>query len=282
MKVISYSLFGYNTERKENCFDFASYLRTFGICLRMNKLLYPQWTTILHLDKSTYDGFKNYFDRLKLIGLEIEICSDAPLCKAMLWRMKPCFNNKYSHVICRDVDSPATYREAQMVEEWIFGNTKASHAITDSISHTIPMMGGMIGFMPEHFKHRTGYSTWEEMINDSPYDFNNKGTDQDFLNNFIYPKFAQQGKDSITQHYILGMPNTFLSDYHNSVPNILLSINDSEELKQSNDICGHVGASGYYEGATFRFLYKHWHKLNDILEVEKLHPEIFFWVNEIK
>ena len=78
------------------------------------------------------------------------------------------------------------------------------------------------------------------------------------------------------------MANTFLSDYHNSVPNILLSINDSEELKQSNDICGHVGASGYYEGATFRFLYKHWDKLNDILEVEKLHPEIFFWVNEIK
>ena len=60
MKAIVYSLFGYNKQREENCFDFNSYLRGFMLCLRSNRLLYPQWRTILEIDKASYDGTKGW------------------------------------------------------------------------------------------------------------------------------------------------------------------------------------------------------------------------------
>jgi len=163
MKCISYALFGYNKEQQANCFSFDSYLRGLCINLRMNRLLYPDWEIVLNLDQSTYDGFKDLFDRLPI---SVRIHEPAPLCKAMLWRMKPIFEMenghwKYSHVLCRDLDSPATYREVQAVNYWMMRD-KALHAITDSVSHDIPLMGGMIGVIPKYFTHSG--NTWEAML----------------------------------------------------------------------------------------------------------------------
>lgn len=140
MKAISYSLFGYNKARQENCFDFNSYLRGLMISLRMNRLIMPEWVTVLNTDKSTYEAFKDLFDNC---GIEVLIHEDAPLCKAMLWRLKPVYEMKdgqwkYSHVLCRDLDSPITWREAKCVQYWLNKGT-AIHAITDSVSHNIPM-----------------------------------------------------------------------------------------------------------------------------------------------
>src|SRR5687768_15698714 len=155
MKCISYSLFGYN-QQHPSCFSFDSYLRGFMLNLRMNRLIYPDWNIVLHLDEGTYRGHVGLFDSLTKAGIcEVVICEPSPLCKAMLWRMKPVFEMhegqwKYSHVLCRDLDSPSTYREAQAVKYWM-NKDKAMHAITDSVSHTIPLMGGMIGMIPAYF-----------------------------------------------------------------------------------------------------------------------------------
>lgn len=282
MKAISYSLFGYDRARHESCFDFNSYLRGLLISIRINRLIYPDWTICLNTDQATYNKFKDLFDRLPI---KIEVHSNGvPLTLAMLWRLRPAFEKneyndfKYTHVLCRDLDSPSTFREAQAVQYWI-NRDKSLHAITDSISHNVPLLGGMIGVIPKYFTHRMGVNTWRDLINlKSNYDWNRKGTDQDFLNEIVYPKFAQPGNDSITQHYILGMPNTFLSDYHNKIQDLELDI--SFEMKQSNDVCGHIGAAGYYETALFKFLKKHWNKFDDLIEAEKLYPNIFYWINE--
>ena len=270
-KVISYALFGWGKQQNKDCFDFYSYLRGLAINIRLARLLYPDWDIILHLDESTYDGFGKLFNSYPI---KLQLCSEAPLTKAMLWRMKPCFED-YDFVICRDLDSPLTYREAQAVDFWMKRGTKTAHAITDSISHNIPLMGGMIGFIPAYFRHRTGYSSWEQMVNVG-YDWERKGADQDFLNNYIYPKVAQHGNDSITQHYILGMGNTFLSDYHNTILDVDID-NVPAIMRESNTVAGHIGAAGWYETYLFKFLKKYWDRFDDILEAEKEYKEIFYW-----
>jgi hypothetical protein len=275
MKLISYSLFGYNKERKENCFDFNSYLRGLMINIRLQRLIYPDWTIRLYTDHSTYNGFINLFSKL---NIQIRIMPDnTQLCKAMLWRIIPAFEKDIEAVICRDVDSPLTYREAQCVEYWLH-REKIIHAITDSKSHNIPLMGGMIGIKPNYFVDRLGSNSWDDFINSmSGYDI--KGADQDLLNRMVYPKFASQGSESIVQHYLLGMGNTFLSEWHNSVPNLELP-NVPVAMKESNEICGHIGAAGWYETATMKFLHKYWDRFADILEAEKEFNNIFYWTNE--
>ncbi len=275
-KAISYALFGYGKPQQTNCFSHDSYLRGLLINIRLNRLLYPQWVNVIHLDQSTYNAFKDLFDNLP--DSEIVICPDAPLCLAMLWRVKPFFETtKYSHVICRDLDSPATYREAQCVQEWINEKT-TMHAITDSISHNIPLMGGMIGARPDYFTMRVCQS-WDDMLKlDSSFNFAVKGSDQHFLTRVIYPKMAIPGEDSITQHYIEGYGNTFLQHYHNQVPNIELPINDS--LKDSNNICGHIGSAGAYTSAIEKFLSDRKELFLDIHEIEKPFADTFYWVNK--
>lgn len=283
MKAIVYSLFGFDRARAENCFDFASYLRGLMICLRFNRLLYPGWKTILETDQATYSGFEPLFKYLEdknIIRIE-KNPNGTPLCAAMLWRMKPVFWQTetqewvFTHVICRDLDSPATYREAQAVEYWI-SKDKALHAITDSISHDVPLMGGMIGIRPAYFTERAAVQSFSELMKKCPFDLSTKGSDQHFLNGTIYPFFGEKGTDSITQHYCLGHGHTFLSDFHNSIQDIAVP-GVSEELKETNSICGHIGASGFYEPPTIRIINKYKYLFSDLIEIEKLYPQIFYW-----
>lgn len=292
MKCVVYSLFGAERARHPDSFDFHSYLRGFMINIRMNRLLFPDWRIYLQTDQATHEAYKNIFDKL---DIEIEVHSNGvPLTLAMLWRLRPIFEMKdgypkWSHILCRDTDSPPTYREAQAVKYWV-DHDRAAHSINDSVSHTIPMLGGMIGFRPRYFKDLLPVNSWSELIQRSPEDWTKKGSDQTFLNKIVYPCFAKQGSDSITQHAFKGLPNTFLSDYKTCLcdsvvgheprcpNNIELDI--PYELSESNNVCGHIGAAGFYHSVLFKFLRKHKDKFTDILEIEKQYPIIFHWVND--
>ena len=293
MKCITYSLFGVDRARQESCFDFHSYIRGFMVNVRMNRLLFPDWRIYLQTDQATYEAYKLLFDKL---DIEIEVHqNNVPLTLAMLWRMRPIFEMnaegfpKWEHVLCRDTDSPPTYREAQAVKYWIDRDT-AAHAINDSVSHTIPMLGGMIGFRPRYFRDMVGVNNWSELIQKNPQDWTRKGSDQTFLNNVVYPCFARQGKDSITQHAFKGLPNTFLSDYktcgcdsvvgHDARCPNNVELDLPFELSESNNVCGHIGAAGFYAGPTNRFLSKYKDKFEDILEAEKQYPDVFGWVKD--
>lgn len=289
MKIISYSLFGYERERAENCFDFNSYLRGLMLCLRFNRLIYPDWQTVLETDRATYEGFRDIFKPLEDSGALIVEVNDngAKLCEAMLWRLKPIYWADVTHVLCRDLDSLATYRERQAVQYWEDIKTKVVHAITDSVSHDLPLLGGMIGLQAVYFKQRMGTTSYEELIRKNTFDLSNKGSDQSFLNQVVYPMFASKGTESITQHYFNGHGNTFLSDFHScdcpppsghadNCPNNY-KIKLSDDLKESNSVCGHIGASGWYETATFKFLRPYKEKFIDLMEIEKQYPNIFYW-----
>ena len=279
MKLISYSLFGYGRAKAANCFDFGSYLRGFMINVRLARLLYPDWKINIHLDKDTHKGFVHFWDNLQEIAI-INIEQDAPLTKAMLWRMKPCFDNRVEAVICRDLDSPLTYREVQAVTQWM-DSPKVAHAITDSSSHTIPMLGGMVGFKQAHFKEYAGFATWEDMVDGRGIDYNVKGADQDLLNKYVYPKFTKVGHDSIMQHYFLGMRNTFIDGYltcdcrvndetyHKEGCALNIPLEIPQEYDITNHFCGHIGAAGWYEPPMFKFFYNHLDRFNDIRRIEE-------------
>lgn len=292
MKAISYSLFGYNREREHNSFDFASYLRGFHINIRFNRILYPGWITVLNLDHATYNSpYKPIFDWHVQKGYaRITLRDEAPLCKSMLWRLATVFDYdhpewRYTHVLCRDLDSIATYRESQMVAEWI-REDKAIHCITDSISHTIPMMGGMIGFRPAYMNDLLDIKTtpekaWENILcRVSDIDFKRKGSDQDFLNRIVYPKCAH----SATEHFILGMRHDVVENNgrHYSINPDIKPEGVSDEMRdklQDKMLAGHVGAAGFYEAPTMYFLYHHDPYKADYEELENMpgFEKIFYY-----
>jgi hypothetical protein len=287
MKVISYSLFGYGKDRHASCFDFGSYLRGLMINIRIARLLYKGWVIRVHLDNTTYEGFKEFWDNLKNIGVQIRVLPSEPLTKAMLWRMLPAFDGEVEMFICRDTDSPLTYRERQAVYEWE-QSPKVAHAITDSISHGVPMLGGMIGFKVRHFKEYTGFESWNEMC-DKERNYEQKGKDQDLLTYHVYPKFAGTNH-SIMQHYFLGYRNTFIDGfktcncrqddgtYHKEGCVLDIEMDGiSKELNVTNDFAGHIGAAGWYEPVIFKVFKDYLNEFDDIREAEKPIANILNW-----
>lgn len=288
MKAISFSLFGYNEERKHNCYDFESYCRSFHINMRLNRLIYPDFISVLNIDHNTYNSpYKPIFDWHVSKGwLLLNFCpSDDKLCKKMLWRLKTVFMYehpewKFSHILCRDVDSIPTYRGAQMVAEWI-KEDRTMHCITDSISHNISAMGGLIGFRPGYLADRLNLNTtpermWDKLLSLAPdINYNVKGSDQDFLNRIVYPKCATH----CTEHYIKGkahdMPEG--NGRHYQVPNITLPINPA--FQETNLLCGHEGSSGFYEAPTMKFLRETDPFNNEYYDIEtaKEFDKIFYW-----
>lgn len=280
MNAISYSLFGYN-QQHENCYDFRAYLRGLHINIRVAELLYPGWKVVVMTDQSVISsGYWQYLCKLCTNGrIDMYTLSDSELCRMMLYRLYPLFiidghRPKYDRIICRDTDSLLSYRERQAVEYWMRG-PKMAHAITDSVSHTITLMGGMIGFQSGPFRERMGVKTFDELLSLSQgIDFNRKGADQDFLNRYVLPKVA----DSITEHFVLGHPQTFRGDCHNFIHDIdLKEIGVPDELKETNGYGFHIGAAGFQTDAVVKFLEKHG-KDNEYWEgLEKQYKEIFYW-----
>lgn len=285
MNAISYSLFGYN-QQHENCYDFRAYLRGLHLNIRVAQLLYPGWQVCLMVEESIHktSPYINYTWRLSEDNkVDLYVLPKAELCKMMLWRLFPIYfpnypnenyGYKYDRIICRDTDSLLSYRERQAVEYWMRG-PKMAHAITDSISHTITLMGGMIGFQSGPFRDRMGVKSFDELLALSHgIDFNRKGADQDFLNRYVLPKVA----DSITEHFVLGHPQTFRGDCHNFIHDIdLKEIGVPDELKETNGYGFHIGASGFQTDAVVKFLERHG-KDNEYWEgLEKQYPETFYW-----
>lgn len=277
--AISYSLFGYN-QTHEQCADFRSYLRGLHLNIRVAELLYPGWKVVVMTDQSVIQSpYWKYLCNLSVDKIHFITLSNGELCRMMLYRLWPIFlmqgdELKYTRVLCRDTDSLLSYRERQAVEYWCRG-TKMAHAITDSVSHSITLMGGMIGFQSGPFRDRMGVKSFDELLSLSQgIDFTRKGSDQDFLNRYVLPKVA----DSITEHFVLGHPQTFRGDCHNFIHDIdLKEIGVPDELKETNGYGFHVGASGFQTDAVVKFLQKHG-KDNEYWEaIEKQYPELFYW-----
>jgi hypothetical protein len=190
MKILSYSLFG-----DPNSFEFPFYLRGLYFNLRMNRLLYPGFDNHVSVAKNIQNDVVNSLWSL-FPNTSMVFENEAPRCQAMLWRIKPIFETKATHVICRDLDSVSTYREALCIYEWL-NSGLPFHAINDNAAHS-GLMGGLVAFKSEDFKRDTGYTSFEQMIQGQ--DLKKHGSDQNFMNKFIHPKI----KHGLIMHNLKG------------------------------------------------------------------------------
>lgn len=280
MNAIAYTLFGYN-QQHEGCFEFRSYLRGLHINIRVAEILYPGWKVVVMADESAgASPYSEYLLALHDAGkIDLIKMPTAELCRMMLYRLYPIFAieqgvYKYERVICRDTDSLLSYRERQAVLYWERG-PKMAHAITDSVSHSVTLMGGMIGFQSGHFRSRMGTQTFGALLTLAHgTDFTLKGSDQDFLNRCVLPKVS----DSITEHFVLGHPQTFRGDCHNFIHDIdLKEIGVPDDLKETNGYGFHIGAAGFQTDAVVKFLQKHGRDNEYWERIEKQCPEAFYW-----
>jgi hypothetical protein len=222
----------------------------------------------------------------------------------MLWRLKPIFHQnlegawKYDHVLCRDTDSIPTYREAQAVAKWIQEDT-CMHSITDSVSHTIPLMGGMIGIRPRYFSEIMEANSWHDLMGRSlkggsngvpnhakgsltkyfrqygecTYNFNQKGTDQEFLNAYCWPRVSRHDAPNFTAHWIKGLTGGNANRQYNYIQDIDLG---HPEYKELNYCAGHIGSAGFYDVALMNFLKTDPNK-EKYAEIEMKFPKLFYW-----
>lgn len=278
---ISYSLFGYG-QSYESCYGFKSYLRYLSLNLRMNALLYPGWVNHLVLDRQTYESpYREFFDYHAGMGnLAIVVMPKKELCRMMLYRLAPLFmanengTQLYDRVLCRDLDSLATYRERQAVQYWI-NNGRAVHVMTDSVSHNITMMGGMCGFQTAEVKKMLRVYSLDDLLQMAPQmDYNIKGADQDFLNRVTVPRVAS----SMTEHYLMGMPQSFRGDCYNYVQDVPLEIPDA--LKESNTLVNHIGQAGFIIEPVLQFFKQHMDEDTQRMysAIEERYEDVFYWI----
>lgn len=244
MKAISYVLFS-NEKHLLNW-----YLR--GLCFnfRMNRLLYPEWETIIHADRLLRQEYDLFFGELSRLGAHIYSFSQRERCYNMLVRMAPIWSLNTTHILCRDADAITTYREVCAVNEWLQSG-KTVHGINDNPAHSIPMMGGMIGIDCQQFRQRTGINSFEELV--QGHDLSLHGSDQDLLMNTIYPKVKDSfflSKDPIQKR--------------------------DNPLWESDLTCRHIGSAGVVEMETVRFFERFDHN-EEMINFEKRFPEIFYW-----
>jgi len=259
MRVISYSLFNSNCQR----FEKFAYLRLFYLNCRINNLIFPDphWTTHLEVEDELYNEYKGLFDWLQTYNLlKIHVNFLDPLCKSMLWRMRPIFNQNATHVLCRDADALGSYREAIAVQQWLESG-EACLSLHDNQAHG-GLMGGMVGFDTAKFKAYTGYQSWEQMVKD--YDLSKRGSDQHLLNQRILPKI--QG--DMRQRTTADLPGKYDKGF---VPDV------DQKLWTSNLIPAFIGCAGFNEFECIRFLRANDWQDTKYHEIEKEYRNLFYW-----
>lgn len=149
------------------------------------------WLTIHHDDRvkeANEFRFLQELERRSLLRL-VDCGKAETLCGAMLWRLEPLFDEDVELVISRDIDSLPMPRDRKMVEAF-YKTSGYIHGINDSESHSIALMGGMIAVKGDAFRRHFTKSQWEFLK--STYDLSNHGSDQQFLNNVLYPAMASK------------------------------------------------------------------------------------------
>ena len=240
--INSFSAFG---EKRQ------SYMTLFPLIIRMHYSLYPNsnWKIRLTTDRifSSNDYYGNQINNLSKSGLlQLVVVNNGgsmweqPVKGiGMLWRLLAAWETENEYVFCRDLDSILTPRQAKFVQSFIESGNSV-HGINDNNSHTIPLMGGMIGVKCSAFINLIGYNTFSDMIDSWKVtrDFwDRHGRDQDFLMDKIWPKVSSNS----LIHRIQG-PNDrcFMKD---CVPGLTLNGISSKLLEEGDNFTNYIGAA---------------------------------------
>ena len=253
MKALSYAIFRHPSAAT---FEYRAYVR--GLCwnIRMNRLLFPGWVTVVHADDHSRSRYGRLFSAHGAL-VEEGPRGEGGLGESMLWRLLPVLDGPYTRVLCRDADAITTYRETGFVERWL-GTGKAVMALYDAPAHRgTRLMGGMVGFDCVRFRQLTGITTWPALI--GGFDLGGRGSDQSLLNDRILPRLAREVW-SINARWRLGR-----SRPHHVDP----------RLWEADLNCRHIGSAGVVDLSVIRFFRRF--DPNPALDaLEAAFPEVFY------
>ncbi len=273
MNVISYSLFGAR-ELTFNKWLFNAYVTGFYWNVRMNKLLFPGWRTHVEIDSGTYSLYDTLINGLhEFYGISFGINPVSPLCKSMLWRMKPCFWDDADYVFCRDADALTSYREGEMMNHFIYLAQRDPeihiHSVTDNKSHTLPIMGGMCGFDAKFIKEK--FVSWDGFVGGES--LTERGSDQDFLMKKIHRPYSH----NFMGHYLKGYlgRGEKVCDH---IPIRELMPEVKQELWESNLCSCFMGSAGVNNMETIRFFQRFSEDTEFEKDIALRYKEIFYWL----
>ncbi len=236
MKLISYSIY------KDNPKYFNFYLRGLYFNMRMIKLMLPDWEMVLNVSKPVYEEYYHYLNMLRISTI---VYDDGDRCRNMMQRFKPAFTFNADRVLCRDADSCLTYREVLEIKKWEESGLDW-HGINDNQAHTIPMMGGMIGFKTNALKNI--FPNFNILIDN--WDLSRHGSDQQLIMERIYP----HAKSSF---------------YHSNLTNREPQPQQNPHW-ESDLVQRYIGSAGIIEMEALRFLERMDPTNNEWQEFEKL------------
>lgn len=113
--------------------------------------------------------------------------------KSMLWRLIPLWDQSVDYVFCRDLDSLPIVKDRQCCVDFINSNLSI-HGINDNPAHSIPLMGGMVGFKRQNIADfiKSNLNEFISFIGFQNTDWRIHGKDQDFLNSAFWSRFRHE------------------------------------------------------------------------------------------
>jgi hypothetical protein len=269
---IAYSLFTPPDLDKNNRFVFDKYLLGVYFNARMNRLVYPGWQTVVFVDSRIVDQHSRYFRDLSEPPFHVRfvrMSADRPIGELLLSRFTPLFDSCTSRLLCRDLDSITTYREALAVQEWLDSGL-ACHTMADNVAHRDPVMAGMCGFDVKQFRRLAPeYASVKGLIDG--FDLSWRGSDQMVLRVRVWPRCRK----SALAHCFRGCVPSDAAEVKSDVTDGALP-GVSPELRESNLVVGFIGQAGINEMEILRFFRRH-DENESMSRFEDAHSDICYW-----
>jgi hypothetical protein len=166
--VVAYSLWG------DHPMYWVGALRNIELA---NKF-YPGFISRFYIDKNSRPDL---IDSIKGENVEVVLVDSKDSFHGMFWRFWASEDPEVDIFLSRDCDSRISEREVSAVNEWL-NSDKDFHIMRDHPYHTVSILGGMWGCrngLLRNIKIIKQIENWNK--------FSQKGVDQDFLGQVIYP-----------------------------------------------------------------------------------------------
>ncbi len=254
MIILSYALFAspspvyWRSDRTED--RVSAYARFLPALVRAHHAIWPgDELRIYHDDAVRAHPYFAALTRMHDRGLlRLISCGTATaLTLAMLWRMRPLFDEDDHLVVTCDIDSLPLLRLRRAVEDFAWSD-KSVMLVHGCESHN-GVLGGGIGAKGFAFRGLVGASTWEQFVGLGSNQWAAYAADEEFLRTVVWPRVVHQSiVFSRTERLNIDAPDRRLEPSSRTPFGLL-----PEVLAHGDDFAPYIGSAGYVLASAFLF-----------------------------